>query len=208
MASSHAELLLLQRRVDDAEPVARRNKDEIRQRQTLEHMHGPMLRTLRERANAALGNICDATAEQPHVTNYAGNLQFFTDVVTHLENCSERARQLVEERSCGLLARAFSHVLSHLQNIDPHFDFDAAIAPVPEAIRGDLARWVEDNVDALVPAFTADDDGVVVAADEGDVVNGGEDGANDSEGEASDSDSGASDASGGDQEDAVSDMSD
>ena len=97
-------------------------------------MHGPMLRTLRERANTALGNICEAAAEEPHVTNYAGNLQFFTDVVTHLENRSERSRQLVEERSRGLLARAFSRVFSHLQNIDPLFDFDAAIAPVPEAI--------------------------------------------------------------------------
>ena len=82
LASSQAELLLLQRRVDDAEVVVQRNADEIRQRQTLEHMHGPMLRTLRERANAALGNICEAAAEEPHVTNYAGNLRFFTSVVT------------------------------------------------------------------------------------------------------------------------------
>ena len=43
LASSHTELLLLQWRVDDAEAVALRNADEIRQRQTLEHMHGPML---------------------------------------------------------------------------------------------------------------------------------------------------------------------
>ena len=135
------------------------------------------------------------------MTNYAGKLQFFTDVVTHLGNRSERARQLVEERSIGLLARAFSRVFSHLQNIDPHFDFDAAIAPVPEAIRGDLARWVEDNMDALVRAFTSDDDSVVVATDEGDVVNDSKDGANDGVGEASN-------ASGDDQEDAVSDMSD
>ena len=167
-----------------------------------------MLRTLRERANTALGNICDTTAEEPHVTNYAGNLQFFTDVVTHLENRSERSRQLVEERSRGLLARAFSRVFSHLQNIDPLFDFDAAIAPVPEAVRGDLARWVEDNVDALVRAFTSDDDGVIVAADEGDVVNGGEDGANNSDGEANSDDRSASDASGDALGDAVRDMSD
>ena len=62
-------------------------------------------------------------------------------------------------------------------------------------------------MDALVRAFASDDDGVIVAADEADVVNGGEDGANDGDGDASDGDSGASDASGGDQEDAVSDMS-
>ena len=63
-------------------------------------------------------------------------------------------------------------------------------------------------MDALVRAFAFDDDGVVVAADEGDVVNGGEDGADDGDGDASDGDSGTSDASGGDLEDAVSGMSD
>ena len=47
LASSRAELLILQQRVDGAEVIAWRNKDEIRQRQTLEHVHGPMLRTLR-----------------------------------------------------------------------------------------------------------------------------------------------------------------
>ena len=45
-----------------------------------------MLRTLRERANMTLGNIWEAAAEVPHETNYIGNLQYFTDVVTLLEN--------------------------------------------------------------------------------------------------------------------------
>ena len=54
-----------------------------------------------------------------------------------------------------MLERAFSHVFSHLLNADPNFDFDAAIAPVPTVVRGDLARWVEDNVDALVRAFAS-----------------------------------------------------
>ena len=56
----------------------------------------------------------------------------------------------MEERSRGLLGRAFSRVFSHLGNTFPDFDFNAAIAPIPQAVRGDLARWVEDNVDALV----------------------------------------------------------
>ena len=80
-----------------------------------------------------MGNICEAAAAVPHETNYAGNLQYFTDVVTLLENRSERSRWLVEERSRALLRRAFSRVFSHLQNMDPHFDFDAVIAPVPIA---------------------------------------------------------------------------
>ena len=41
----------------------------------------------------------------------------------------------------------------------------------PQAIRDDLAHWVEDNVDALIRAFASDNDGVIVAADEGGVVN-------------------------------------
>ena len=162
-----------------------------------------MLRTLREQANTALGNICEAAAEVPHETNYAGNLQYFTDVVTLLENRSERSRWLVEERSRALLGRAFSRVFSHLQNRDPHLDFHATVAPLPIAIRGDLAQWVEDNVDALVRAFAFDDDGVIVAADEGDV--GDAPGAGGGVGGDGDD---ASDASGGAPDDAASDMSD
>src|SRR3954471_11128776 len=135
-------------------------------------MHGPILNMLRERANTALGNICEEAVGEPHTVNYAGNLQFFTAVVTQLEARSARADRLVEERSHALLGRAFSRVFSHLQDMDPHFDFDAVIAPVPQAVRGDLADWVENNVDALVRAFTSDDDNVIVAADEGGVVDG------------------------------------
>ena len=79
-------------------------------------------------------------------------------MVTLLENRSERSRSLVEERSLALLGHAFSRVFSYLLGRDPHFDFDAAITPVAIAVRGDLARWVEDNVDALVRAFASDDD--------------------------------------------------
>ena len=113
---------------------------------------------------------------------------------------------MVEERSHALLGRAFSRVFSHPQNMDPHFDFDAAIAPVPLAIRGDLAHWVEDNVDALVRAFTADDDGLVVVADEGGVVNGPDADDSDVEGDGEASD--ASDDSGGALEVALGDLSD
>ena len=55
--------------------------------------------------------------------------------------------------------------------MDPHFDFDVAIAPVPLAAQENLVHWVEDNVDVLVRAFTADNNDVVVVANEGGVVN-------------------------------------
>ena len=105
-----------------------------------------------------------------------------------------------------MLGRAFSRVFSHLQDRDPDFDFDAVIAPVPIAVRGDLARWIEDNVDALVRAFASDDDGVTVAADEGGIVD--EPGPVGGVGGGGDDVSDASDASGGAPEDAVSDMPD
>ena len=88
----------------------------------------------------------------------------------------------------------------------PNFDFDAAIAPVHQAVRGDLAHLVEDNVDALVRAFASDNDNAVVAADEGDVVNGPGAAAGDAEGDGEASD--ASDDSGGAPEDALGDLSD
>ena len=104
----------------------------------------------------------------------------------------------MEERGCGLLERAFSRVFSHLLNADPNFDFDAAIAPVRTVVRDDLARCVEDNVDALVRAFTSEDDGVVVAADEGDVVDDGVGGVAGGGDVADEDDDDASDASAGD----------
>ena len=130
-ATSHAEVLLLRQQVVEAEAVARQNADEMRQRRLLDHEHSPMLTTLRETANTALGNICEAAVGEPRAINYAGNLQFFTDIVMQLEAQSVRANRLVEERSRALLGRAFSRVFSHLRNMDHHFDFDAAIALVP-----------------------------------------------------------------------------
>ena len=67
----------------------------------------------------------------PPTNDYASHLIFCTNVVTRLEARSDKARELVEERSRGLLGRAFSRVFSHLRNTFPNFDFDAAIAPVP-----------------------------------------------------------------------------
>ena len=119
-------------------------------------------------------------------------------MVTRLETRSDRARRLVEERSRCLLRRAFSHVFSHLRNTFPDFDFDAAIAPVPQAIWGNLARWVEDNVDALVSAFASNDDAVVVVADEVDLVDDGDEGVAEGGDGAGEDDDYASDVSEGD----------
>ena len=135
LASAHAELLPLQQRVTAAESIAQQSREEAIHQQTLQREHTPMLQDLRTRANQALGTICDEHAPHPHPKDHASHLRFFTDVVTRMENQAERAGELVEEKSRGLLARAFSCIFSHLRNINPNFDFDAAIAPVPEVIR-------------------------------------------------------------------------
>ena len=83
------------------------------------------------RLEGQAGGGDEAAVGEPHAVNYADNLQFFTDVVTQLEAWSVRADRLVEERSRALLGRAFSRVFSHLRNMDPHFDFNAAIAQSP-----------------------------------------------------------------------------
>ena len=103
-----------------------------------------------------------------------------------------------------MLQCAFSRVFSHLLDAGPNFDFDATMAPVPMAVLGDLARWVEDHVDALVRAFTSENDGVVVIADEGDVVNDGDGGVADGDDDSDEDDDDASDAS---LDDAASDVS-
>ena len=113
---------------------------------------------------------------------------------------------MVEERSRALLRRAFSRVFSHLRSMDPHFDFDAAIAPVPQAVRGELAHWVEDHVEALIRAFASDNDDAIVAADEGGVT-GGPDAAGGNAGSGGEF-SDASNGPDGAPEDALGDSSD
>ena len=157
-----------------------------------------MLQALQVKANRALGAIYEESIPHPHVEDYACHLDFFTELVMSLESRATRARKLDEEKSGSLLGHAFTRVFSHLQNIDPHFDFDAAIAPVPGAIRDNLAHWVDDNVDALVRAFATGDDATVVVADEGGVVDDGEDDASDNADSVRKSDS----------DDVASDMSD
>ena len=135
-----------------------------------------MLQALRVRANRALGVICEENAPHLRMEDYASHLRFFTEVVTCLEDRAMRDRELVEESSRGLLGCAFSRIFSHLQNLDPHIDFDAAIALVPGAIRDNLSHWVDNHVDALVRVFATEED----AADEEGAVDDGGDDASDS----------------------------
>ena len=127
-------------------------------------MHGPMLQYLRNRANTTLGNIGNENALHPHVTDYASHLRFFTDVLTRLEDQAAKARQLIEERSRGLLGHALSCIFSNLLNLDSHFDFSIMLAPVPAATQDKLAMWVDGHVDALVKELTPEDDTAVIAA--------------------------------------------
>jgi hypothetical protein len=125
-----------------------------------------MLEDLRTRANWALGSICEESAPRPRKVDDAGNLHFFTQVVACLEDRAARARELIEERSRELLGRTFSCVFSHLFCLDPHFDFDAVIAPVPEVTQDAVAEWVDSHVVDLVTEFTLVEDAIVTKVDE------------------------------------------
>ena len=163
--SAHA-VSSLQKQVEDTASLLKKASSEKSRRLTLEHEHGSMLQGLRVRANNALGAICDESAPHPHESHYASHLNFFTDIVTRLEAQAAKARQLVEERSRGLLGRALSHIFSNLLNLDSHFDFSTVLAPVPAATQDKLAKWVDGHVDALVKELTPEDDTAVLAAEE------------------------------------------
>jgi hypothetical protein len=140
-----------------------------------------MLEDLRARANRALGTICEENIPRPHEDDDAGYLHFFSQVVIRLEDRASRARQLVEERSRDLLGRVFSCVFSHLLSLDPHFDFDAVIAPVPEVTQDVLVKWVDDHVDDLVAELTLEED---VTVPEEEVVDADSDEGGDADGDA------------------------
>ena len=83
--------------------------------------------------------------------------------MTRLEDQATKARQLIEERSQGLLGRALSRIFSNLLNLDSHFDFGTMLAPMPAATHN-LAKWVDGHVDALVKELTPEDDMAVLEA--------------------------------------------
>ena len=125
-----------------------------------------MLQDLRLRANSTLGTICDERAPHPHEGDYAIHLNFFTNIVTCLEARAARSRELVAERSRGLLGHVFLRVFSHLLNCEPHFDFNVVLVPVPPVVQDNLAGWVDDHMDALVAEFTPEENTVMIAAEE------------------------------------------
>ena len=84
--SARAEISSLQKQVEDTASLLKKASSEKSRRLTLEHEHGSMLQGLRVRANNALGAICDESAPHPHESDYASHLNFFTDVVTLLED--------------------------------------------------------------------------------------------------------------------------
>ena len=56
--------------------------------------------------------------------------------------------------------------MNYLLSLDPDFDFNSTIAPMPGVTRGDLASWVNDHVDDLVAEFSLEDGVDALAAGE------------------------------------------
>jgi hypothetical protein len=172
--SAQAELSLLQKQIADAESLVSKATEEESSRRTLRHMRFSMLEVLMTKANRALDAICEESIERSHGDDDADYLRFFTQVMTCIEDQAMRTRQLVKERSRGLLGRAFSRVFSNLFSSNPHFDFNTLIAPVPEITQEVVAHWVDHHVDKLVEEFPQDGD--VPLIDAGDGGAGGDDG--------------------------------
>ncbi|KAE8785905.1 hypothetical protein D1007_40335 [Hordeum vulgare] len=63
---------------------------------------------------------------------------------------------LIEEESQDLLSQALTHAFSNLFHTVPNFNFEAAMAPIPEAIRGTLGKEVRNHVGMLSVQFARD----------------------------------------------------
>jgi hypothetical protein len=179
--SAQAKLSSLQQQIADAESLVKKAAEEDKRRRTMRHMRSSMLEDLMNRTNRALGTICEERIEQPHENYDASYLSFFTQVVTRIEDRAARTRLLVEERSRELLGRVFSRVFSNLFSLDPHFDFNTLITPVPKVTQEVVAHWVDHNVDELVKEFAPDEDAPLVDAEEGDASGVDDDDANEDE---------------------------
>ncbi|KAE8799499.1 hypothetical protein D1007_25078 [Hordeum vulgare] len=118
-----------------------------------------MFQSLQRRASWALSDICGEGVSSPHVPNDAGYLGFFSRIVECLEGGVEKVCVLAQEKSDDLVERAASDMFSHLLRLDPYFDFDAVLGPVPESIHATLAEWVEDHVDDLVAGLVSEGGG-------------------------------------------------
>ncbi|KAE8775296.1 hypothetical protein D1007_52238 [Hordeum vulgare] len=95
-----------------------------------------MFRDLLRLARRALGFICKGSVSSPLVPDEAGYLDFFTKVVEQLEASAQKVGAMIEEESHDLLSQALTHVFSSLFHTDPHFNFEDAMAPVPEESKG------------------------------------------------------------------------
>ncbi|KAE8787271.1 hypothetical protein D1007_38896 [Hordeum vulgare] len=97
-----------------------------------------------------MSDICGKGVSGPLIPDDSRYLGFFYRFMEHLEVGAEKALGLAEEKSLDLLGQGASDVFSHLLRLDPDFDFDAMLDPVPETIRDTLAEWVEVHVEDLV----------------------------------------------------------
>lgn len=137
-AAAEAELAYLYQQVGNITSLAERTADEANRARGLQHTCSDMFLDLERRACRALDRVCKESVSGLLMPDDAGYRAFFTRIVERLEEGAERVGELVKEESRNLLARASTRVFSHLLRLDPDFDFDAMIAPVPWVIRGAL----------------------------------------------------------------------
>ena len=92
------------RQVEAVTSLAEKTENEACHIRTMQRERSSMLKDLKVRVNRALDTICEEGVSHPHKDDDTSHLRFFTEIVTRLEDRAARARELVEERSRGLLA--------------------------------------------------------------------------------------------------------
>ncbi|KAE8792090.1 hypothetical protein D1007_33414 [Hordeum vulgare] len=115
-----------------------------------------MFQGLGWRASRALASICGGSVSSPLVSDDVCYLDFFTKVMERFEAGAQQVGVLIEEESRDLVSQALTRLFSNLLRSNPHFDFEAAMAPVPKAICGALGKAVRDHVESLRAQFAPD----------------------------------------------------
>ncbi|KAE8777577.1 hypothetical protein D1007_49648 [Hordeum vulgare] len=108
-----------------------------------------MFQGLKRRARPAPGLISRGSVSSPVVPDKVGYLDFFTKVVERLEAGAREVGALIEDENNDLLSQSLPRVFSNLFHTDPHFNFEAAMAPIPEASRDTVGKAMRDHVDTV-----------------------------------------------------------
>ncbi|KAE8767142.1 hypothetical protein D1007_61537 [Hordeum vulgare] len=148
-----AELASLQGQVSGAASLMEQATNKAREARGLQLQRLDMFLGLERRVRRGLGFICTVNVSSPLVPDESIYLDFFTKVAGRLEAGAREVGALIVEETRDLVSQALTSVLSNFFHNNPHFNFKAMMAPVPEASRDILGKVIGDHVDMLSAQF-------------------------------------------------------